>query len=137
LAAAQVAVQLQGRLPGDVFFMSGPGAAVDEQEVGPAVVVEVDDGDAGAHRLGQQLHAERAGEVLEADAGRAGDVRESNGGDGDRLAVQGRARGDGGGFHALRAPATGAQRQQAGRHDQPRETEDFATGTVHEPLSWV
>ena len=54
----------------------GQGVGVDEEEVLVAVAVVVEEGDARAHRLGQELLARRAVGVDERDAGLLGDVDE-------------------------------------------------------------
>jgi hypothetical protein len=65
-AVAVVAVQTERRsLP----LMPGPVHAVDEQNVGPAVGVVVDERAAGAERFGQQLPAISAAVMAKADAG--------------------------------------------------------------------
>src|SRR3989442_10668478 len=53
-----------------------PWLAVDQQDVLPAVVIVVDKGAAGAHGLGHVLVPLRAIDVVEADPGSSGDVRE-------------------------------------------------------------
>ena len=76
-AAAAVAIQRRqaaGRRP------AGPRASVDEEEVLQAVVVDVEDDDAGAHGFGQVLLAEGAAVVTERDAGLRGDVGEGDSG---------------------------------------------------------
>ena len=69
--------------------VTGPVRRVDEEDVLPSVVVDVDERGAGAQRLGQVLLAERAAVVAEVDASRLRDVRE-----GDRRACR-RQRGRG------------------------------------------
>ena len=54
-----------------------PVRAVDEQDVGPAVIVVVDEGAAGAHGFGQPLFPEGSVVVGEVDAGLGGDVAEA------------------------------------------------------------
>ena len=71
LQFALVAVELQRRLRGVRGGLPIPGQLrrVDEQQVRLAVAVVVDDRDAAAHRLGQQLLRRGAVLVLEPDAG--------------------------------------------------------------------
>src|SRR5881227_1565722 len=52
------------------------GSAVEEEDVQAAVAVVVEEGAAGAHRLGHILAAEAAVGVTETDAGALGDVFE-------------------------------------------------------------
>jgi hypothetical protein len=52
---------------------------IDEEDVGPAIVVVVDDADSAPHGLWQKLGAERATVVLEMDAGLLGYIRKRNG----------------------------------------------------------
>src|SRR5438876_9298399 len=54
-----------------------PWLAIDQQEILPAVVIVVDKGAAGPHGLGHVLVPLRAIDVVEADPGRSGDVREA------------------------------------------------------------
>ena len=73
-AVAIVAVQLQRRpCPGAA---AGPVTAVDEQDVGPAVRVVVDEGAAGTECLGQELPATGAAVVAERQAGTPWHVRQ-------------------------------------------------------------
>ncbi len=60
--------------------LAGPVGAVDEEDVGPAVVVVVDESDTGAHGFGKIFFAEGSVVVEEADAGLLGDVAEGDGG---------------------------------------------------------
>ena len=62
-----------------LFSVTGPVHRVDEENVGPAVVVVVDDADAAAHGLGQKLGAECAAVVFEMDTGLLGYIGECNG----------------------------------------------------------
>ncbi len=57
-------------------LVAGPVHAVDEQDVGPAVSVVVDERAAGSHRLGQQLAAKRPAVVAEPEPGRGRDIGE-------------------------------------------------------------
>ena len=61
------------------FGMAGPVLAVHEQDVGPAVVVVVDEGAAWPHGFGKPLFPEGAVVVGEVDAGLGGDVAEGDG----------------------------------------------------------
>ena len=47
----------------------GPVFAVDEQNVGPAVAIGIEEGDAGAHGFGQIFLAGFSGVVVELDSG--------------------------------------------------------------------
>ena len=73
-AVAVVAVEGERRRRASGLFVPWPEAGIDKEHVLPAVVVEVQEGDAGAHRLGQQLLAEGAVGVPEVDAGLLGDI---------------------------------------------------------------
>src|SRR5262249_11905670 len=73
--------------------MAGPALGVDEQDVLPAVAVEVEERAARAHRLGKVLLSESTARVLEVDARRGADVGEGDGG----LGGEGGADGPGGG----------------------------------------
>src|SRR5262245_47375663 len=68
-----VAVESQsgGRLAGRV---ARPATGIDEQEIGPAVVVVVEKGHAAAHRFGQELLWGRPAHMAEVDTGLASDV---------------------------------------------------------------
>ena len=68
--------------------MAGPVLPVDQQNVGPAVVVVVDESAAGAHGFGQPLFSEGSVVVGEVDAGLGGDVAEGD------CALARRGRGD-------------------------------------------
>ena len=65
-------------------LVAGPVRRVDEEQVLVAVAVVVEERDARAHRLGQELLAERAVVVDEGDAGLLGDVDELDGGQAPR-----------------------------------------------------
>ena len=67
------------------------GPAVDEQDVEPAILVEVQQGDAAAHRLEEVFRGGRAGVVAEIDACLLGSFRQ-----GGRRGGRGRARQQGG-----------------------------------------
>ena len=58
--AAVIVVEVHRRRLGIRRDVAGPVRAVDEEQVGLAVIIVVKKGDAPAHRLGQQLLAERA-----------------------------------------------------------------------------
>ena len=81
LHAAEVAVELERRALGlhRRIVVARPDAAVDEEEIGLAVAVVVDDRDPAAHRLGQQLEAGVAVLVAEPHPAGGGHV-----GEGDR-----------------------------------------------------
>ncbi len=70
-----------------------PVLRVDEEEVGPAVPVEVHEQHARAHRLRQVLLPKRARVVLEADPGGGGCIAERHGGGGGRGGRRGPHRG--------------------------------------------
>ena len=76
---AVVAVEGLGRRWCGLVLMARPGARVDEEQVLVAVAVVVEERDAGAHRLGQELLAVGAVEVDERDPGFLGDVDELHG----------------------------------------------------------
>ena len=85
-SVAGVAIQHEPRMRRAVALAlrPGPWARIDEQQVGPAVAIEVEERDAAAHRFRQQFLALRAVLVLERDAGLARDVDEHRGGSGCR-----------------------------------------------------
>ena len=58
--------------------MIWPAHAVDQQYVQPAIGIVIEEGAAGAERLGEILTARAAGVVGEVDAGLRGDVSEDN-----------------------------------------------------------
>src|SRR5258708_7099770 len=68
--------------------LAGPRPTVDEEQVRPAVAVEVDDGHAGTHRFGQQLVPGSSVEVPELDPGLRRDVRETERRFGRRINVR-------------------------------------------------
>ena len=70
-----VVIELECRVLANV---AGPAHAVDEENVGPAVVVVIDEGDARAHRFREIFFAEGAVVVDEMDSGLLGDVAELN-----------------------------------------------------------
>ena len=74
MALAVVAVEgLGGRR---LDLVAGPVGRIDEEQVLVAVAVVVEERDARAHRLGQELLAQGAVVVHEVDAGVLGDVDE-------------------------------------------------------------
>jgi len=77
--AAVSLVPVQAHVGWSCLRLSGPGGAVDEQDVLASVVVEVEERGAGAQRLGQVLLAEGAVVVGEGDAGRLRHVDEAEG----------------------------------------------------------
>ena len=82
VSLAVVAIEGLGRRRLDL--VAGPVRRVDEEQVLVAVAVVVEEGDARAHRLGQELLAEGAVVVDECDAGLLGDVDELDGRAGPR-----------------------------------------------------
>src|SRR4029077_19844774 len=62
--------------------LARPVGAVDEEDVGPAIVVVIDESDTGAHGFGKIFFAEGGVVVEEVDAGLLSDVAEGNGGQG-------------------------------------------------------
>ncbi len=58
--------------------VTGPVHRIDEEDVGPAVIVVIDDADAAAHGFGQILGAECAAVVFEMDTGLRGYIGEGN-----------------------------------------------------------
>jgi len=68
-----VVIELRRGMLADV---TGPVHAVDQENVGPAVVIVIDEGHAGAHSFGEIFFAEGAVVVHEMDPGLFGDVAE-------------------------------------------------------------
>ena len=64
---------------GEMGWMTGPIPTVDEQDVGPAVVVIVNEGTTRTHGFGQPFLAEGAVIVGEVDSCLGGDVAEGDG----------------------------------------------------------
>ena len=58
--------------------MPGPVLTVDEQYVGPAIVVVIDESATWAHGFGQPLFSEGSVVVSEVDAGLGGDIAEGD-----------------------------------------------------------
>src|SRR5262249_28765138 len=56
--------------------LAGPVHRIDDENVGPAVIVVVDDAHTAAHRFGQILFAKGTGVVFEVDASGGSDVGE-------------------------------------------------------------
>ena len=71
-----VVVELQGGRA--VFGVAWPVLAVDEQDVGKAVVVVIDECAAGAHGFRKPFLSEGSVVVGEVDAGLGGDIAESD-----------------------------------------------------------
>jgi len=63
---------------GVLLGVAGPVHAVYEKNIRPAVIVVVNEGDAGSHSFWQEFLAERAIVVNEADSGELRDVAELN-----------------------------------------------------------
>ncbi len=61
-----------------LFGVAGPVVSIDQQDVGEAVVVVVDEGAAGAHGFRKPLFPESSVVVSEVDAGLGGDVAEGD-----------------------------------------------------------
>src|SRR5437667_12668090 len=74
-AVVIIVIELRGRL---WTLMSGPICAIGKQDVGPAVVVVVNEGAARAHGLGEIFFSEGAVVVGEVNAGSGGDVAEAD-----------------------------------------------------------
>src|SRR5262249_43316467 len=77
LEVPQVAVQFK-RWSGSLLFVTGPKRGVDEENVGLAIVVEVENRYSSAHGFGQHLLAERPICMDKLDARLGGDIREAN-----------------------------------------------------------
>ena len=92
---AVAVVAVHGRHGGPRRWLPRPGRRVHEDDVEPAVVVEIDEGTPGPEGLGKVLLAERAAHVAKREARGAGDV-----GEGDR------------GVPGLRLPRDRAHRHQ-------------------------
>ncbi len=83
-AISGVAVQFEAGLRGAVRpVLPRPGAAVDQQDILPAVVVVIQHAHARPHCFGQKFQAIGAIEVLELDVGFRGGIPEGHGGHGN------------------------------------------------------
>jgi len=71
-----IVVELQGSRA--TLGVAGPVLAIDEQDVGKAVVVVIDEGAAGAHGFREPFFSEGSVVVREVDAGLGGDVAEGD-----------------------------------------------------------
>src|SRR5262249_10930991 len=101
--------------------VSWPVGAGDEEQVGPAVAVVVEDGDAAAHRLGHPLVAFRAVDVREVDPAGGGLLLEPQ--NGRRRSPRGEARRLDGLRLFLAAPGEEAGDEAHGQRDRVGATE--------------
>src|SRR5262249_44137067 len=133
-AFAVVAVELQRGRP--LALVTGPVAGIDEQQILVAVIIKVKEGDTGAHRLGQQLLAEGAVGVAEANAGLVGDVGEAD--LRHRCSLQGRQSAlvaEVGRLATLLALGTAAQAKQHGQEEHGSEDCRSKVWFYHDPFS--
>ena len=119
-AGALVPVEGEGRRLVLRARIARPEGARNEEEVGPAVAVVVEDGDAAPHRLRHPLLAASAVDVREVNPHRLRLLLEARRGNGSRPRRKRRR-----GLHRLLFPARG-QRENQEKHEQgPTEAEDF------------